>query len=239
MKKTWKKIFSICLLATVFCAPAANPILERFQKRQKTETESREKYLEQLNDLDKDGLLQALPLGKDTALIKKMQLKQGQALKKDYDRLNSSRGEDKREHVMVEKFRRGEVLLITIPASLIFMPNGVEMTQTASTYLKPLLRFLRNPDMYWMILDMHTDNTGSKQYSDNLALNRVDAVYDWFDGSGADTDFIFLTASGSNDPLPGTKNISMEERARNRRLEVYLVPGRKMLEQAKKGRISF
>lgn len=31
----------------------------------------------------------------------------------------------------------------------------------------------------------------------------------------------------------------MTNRAKNRRLEVYLVPGKKMLEQAKKGRIVF
>jgi len=218
-------------------ASAVNPILEKFQKKDRTEQTEKAKYLEQLNDLNKEGLLQALPLGKDTTLIKKMQLKQGQALKRDYDRLNS--GRDKRDHVMIEKFRRGEVLLVTIPASVLFMPNGIEMTHTASGYLRPLLKYLRNPDMYWMILDMHTDNTGSRQYSDSLALNRVDAIYDWFEGAGADTDYLFLTASGSSDPLPGTHNISMEERARNRRLEVYLVPGRKMLEQAKKGRISF
>ena len=35
------------------------------------------------------------------------------------------------------------------------------------------------------------------------------------------------------------ENNSMSNRERNRRLEVYLVPGKKMLEQAKKGRIVF
>lgn len=39
--------------------------------------------------------------------------------------------------------------------------------------------------------------------------------------------------------MPLVENNSLTNRERNRRLEVYLVPGTKMLEQAKKGRIVF
>ncbi len=42
-----------------------------------------------------------------------------------------------------------------------------------------------------------------------------------------------------SDDMPLKPNNSVENRADNRRLEIYLVPGKKMLEQAKKGRIVF
>ena len=41
------------------------------------------------------------------------------------------------------------------------------------------------------------------------------------------------------DEMPLVPNNSMSNREKNRRLEVYLVPGKKMLEMAKKGRIVF
>lgn len=249
MRKNWIRIFSLCMLTLSISASAVNPILEKIRGNAKADTEARQKFREELKEMDRNQILQALPLGKDTALIRKMQLKQGQILLREYEKLNSERlkifGKDikkdahKSEQVMVEKFRKGEVLVVSIPSKLIFMPNGTEMTQNASEYLRPLLKFLRNPDMYWMILDMHTDNTGSRQYSDSLAVSRVETVYDWISNSGADTDYVFLSATGSSEPLPGTSNISMEERARNRRMEVYLVPGKKMLDEAQKGRISF
>lgn len=238
------RIFISIIIAGLFFAfslNAENPILKQKIQEQRekkhTTTTAIDKISESLQDLNKLGLLSALPLGKDTSLIKKMQLKQGNLLFKEYDRLN--KGRNKRDIATVEKFRNGEVLLITIPSSLLFYPNETTLTPNASKYLSPLVRFLKNPDMYWMVLDMHTDNTGSKEYTDSLALDRVDAVFEWFENNGSDTRFLFPTASGSTEPLPGNKNLSMESRARNRRLEVYLIPGNKMLDQAKKGRIGF
>ena len=39
--------------------------------------------------------------------------------------------------------------------------------------------------------------------------------------------------------MPLVENNTMNNRSKNRRLEIYLMPGRRMLEQAKKGRIVF
>lgn len=222
MNNQWKKIFSLGILILAMSAGAVNPLLQKLNGKEETPDDKR---LEELADMNKQELLAATPLGKDTALIKKMQYKQGISLYRDYDRLNQRR--NKRDQVTVEKYRNGEVLLVTIPSSLLFAPNETELMTSAGKYLQPLIKFLRNPDMYWLILDMHTDNTGSREYTDSIALDRVDAVSDWFDNTGADTRFLFPTASGSTESLPGNHNLSMEDRARNRRLEIYLVPGKK------------
>ncbi|MBD5290247.1 MAG: OmpA family protein [Bacteroides sp.] len=137
----------------------------------------------------------------------------------------------------VETYRNREVLLVTIPAHLLFAPNSTELRDDASKWLQPFRRYLKDPDMFRVMIVMHTDNTGSEDYRDQLTLDRVDAVYDWFEEAGSDTRFLFPFAMG--DELPLCDNTSMENRDRNRRLEVYLVPGSKMLEQAKKGRIEF
>lgn len=91
--------------------------------------------------------------------------------------------------------------------------------------------------MYRVMLVMHTDNTGNEAYREQLTVDRVNTVFDWFVNSGSDTRYLFSYAIG--DSMPLRANDSMDNRDKNRRLEIYLVPGQKMVDQAKKGRISF
>ena len=77
----------------------------------------------------------------------------------------------------------------------------------------------------------------SEPYREQVTVDRVNAVFDWFDNSVSDTRYLFSYAL--SDDMPLRPNDSMENRDRNRRLEIYLVPGQKMVNQAKKGRISF
>ncbi len=137
----------------------------------------------------------------------------------------------------IEAFRKKEVILITIPASVLFAPNATELSEGAAKYLTPIKRYMKDPDMFRVLLVMHTDNTGSSQYRDNITADRVDAVTSWFEDQGADTSFTFSYAFG--DEVPLVPNSSIENRDKNRRLEVYLMPGAKMLEEAKKGKIDF
>ncbi len=137
----------------------------------------------------------------------------------------------------IEAFRNKEVTLITIPASNLFGPNSSELSDGASKYLTPIKRYMKDPDMFRVLLVMHTDNTGSPEYRDNITADRVDAITTWFEDEGADTSYTFSYAFG--DEMPLVPNTSYENRAANRRLEVYLMPGAKMLEEAKKGKIDF
>ena len=137
----------------------------------------------------------------------------------------------------IEAFRKKEVILITIPASELFAPNSSDLSAGASKYLNPIKRYMKDPDMFRVLLVMHTDNTGSTKYRDNITADRVDAVTAWFEEQGADTSFTFSYAFGDESPI--VPNTSIENRDKNRRLEVYLMPGTKMLEAAKKGKIDF
>ncbi len=137
----------------------------------------------------------------------------------------------------IELYRKKEVILITIPASNLFAPNSTELSAGAAKYLKPIMRYMKDPDMFRVLMVMHTDNTGSLQYRDNITADRVDAIASWFDDQGADTSYTFSYAFGDEAPL--VPNTSIENRDKNRRLEVFLMPGAKMLEEAKKGKIDY
>lgn len=126
---------------------------------------------------------------------------------------------------------------MTIPASQLFMPNETTLRPSASALLNPIKRYLKDPDMYRVLMVMHTDNTGSEAYRDNITELRAEAVFDWFNNQHVNTKYLFPYAYG--DEMPLVENNTMGNRSKNRRLEIYLMPGRKMLEQAKKGRIVF
>lgn len=141
----------------------------------------------------------------------------------------------KKSNYDVEIMRDDEVIVITIPASQLFEPNDTVLTSVGETLLRPFLRMIKNPGFYKMLLVMHSDNTGSSMYTLNLTRQRVNAVFDWFDENGS-VDYVVPYALGETDPV--VDNNSVENRKRNRRLEIYLVPEKTMIQQAKKGNIN-
>lgn len=186
--------------------------------------------IDALDNMSFIEMLNSVDVGKKSDLIQKFQAKEGK------NRLLNGKYSPSGE-CTVEALRNKEVLLITIPAHLLFSPNKTELRPKAGDYLVPVRRYLKDPDMYRVMLVMHTDNTGSEVYREQITTDRVNAVFDWFDESGSDTRYLFSYSLA--DDMPLKPNDSMENRDKNRRLEIYLVPGAKMLEQAQKGRIAF
>lgn len=219
MRNRLKIFFKGCVLAgllSVSQAGAAQSVLPRIDALDELS------FSEMINSVELDA--------KSADLIRKFQEKEGRTrlYNKEYNSRNSS---------MVETYRNKEVLLVTIPASKLFAPNEVEVRKDAAHLLAPLKRYLKEPDMYRVLLVMHTDNTGSEKYREHITEERSTALFDWFVDEGCDTRYLFSYAY--SDDMPLEENNSLENREKNRRLEVYLVPGKKMLEQAKKGRIVF
>lgn len=141
----------------------------------------------------------------------------------------------KKSNYDVEIMRDDEVIVITIPASQLFNANDTVLNKIGEERLEPFLRMIKNPGFYKMLLVMHSDNTGSESYTLNLTRQRVNAIFDWFDEHGS-VDYVVPYALGDTDPI--VDNNSVENRKRNRRLEIYLVPEKTMLQQAKKGVIN-
>lgn len=206
-----------CYTAPVMSAPKAR-VIEQHRD-------------EDLDDLSFIEMINSVELDKKSAdLIRKFQDKEGRNRLHNRD-YNSKNG------CTVETFRNKEVLLITIPASRLFSPNETMLRPGAAALLNPIKRYLKEPDMYRVLMVMHTDNTGSEAYRDQITEERSKAVFDWFQKQNVNTNYLFPYAYG--DGMPLVENNTMDNRSKNRRLEIYLMPGKKMLEQAKKGRIVF
>lgn len=177
--------------------------------------------VENIYDLALDENLYQPQLGKVSEEIAEFQLSTARALKRDGN--------------MVELMRSGEVIVVTIGAGQLFDACSTELSELGAIVLKPFTKYLKTPGLYKMILVMHSDNTGSAEYTLELTQSRVNAVYDWFDANAV-ADYVVPYALGSIEPL--YPNNSVENRKANRRLEIYLVPGYTMIKQAQSGKIS-
>ncbi len=131
----------------------------------------------------------------------------------------------------VETLRNGEVIVVTLSAASLFAPNDTTLLAGADALLRPILPCLRTPDYYHVLLVMHSDNTGNDAYTYALTTKRVLDVFDWFERNGAVIDYLVPYAAGSHEPLQ--PNNSVENRNRNRRLEIYLIPGEAMFAKRK------
>ena len=135
----------------------------------------------------------------------------------------------------VETMRGGEVVIATIQSDELFNPNDTVLAPKAGKQLRSFAQFLRVPDMYRMMLVMHSDNTGTAAYTDALTSSRVLSVLGWFESNVSNSDYIIPYAMGASEPL--FLNNSITNRQRNRRLEIYLVPGKTLLDLAAKGQL--
>ncbi len=225
MKNRWK-----ILIKSIFAFTLLVGGLNNFSAYSQSKKASHER-IDALDELSFTEMINSVPLDEKAAsLVRKFQEKEAR------DRILKSYGMSK-NGCNVETFRNKEVLLITIPASKLFYPNSTELRPDASGYLSPIKRYLKDPDMYRVLLVMHTDNTGSEGYREKITEERSTAVFDWFDSQNLDTEYLFSYAYA--DEMPLVENNSMTNRDKNRRLEIYLVPGDKLADQAKKGRIVF
>lgn len=132
----------------------------------------------------------------------------------------------KSEGMSVELMRDNEVIHITIAASTLFAPNETTLLDSSDAILRSLLPCLRTPDYYHMLLVMHSDNTGNEEYNYALTTDRVSAIYDWFEINGGCVEYVVPYAAGSFEPIVANNTIA--GRAKNRRLEIYLIPAEAM-----------
>ncbi len=206
---------------------AANPfkaLMEKIMPGSKAE--------KQMHDADADVDEVSLD---DNVLIPEVPLKQHDLVAAYMNELAKELSARKLERV--EKMRDGEVVVVTIGSDNLFAPNDTVLCPAASEFLKPYARLLREVGMYRMIVVGHTDDTGSEAYTDNLSRARANAVCEWLGRDQLSAIDLSYYALGGTDPL--YDNSSHERRAANRRIEIYIIPDRLIIEMAKSGRLMY
>lgn len=130
--------------------------------------------------------------------------------------------------------RDGLVLMVTVPAADIFAPNDTTLMPSAARKLVTLCSPLKTPDHFKVLVAVHSDDTGSEEYLNNLTRARSEAIVRWMESQGYETAGVVPYGMGYDEPL--TTDQTREARGRNRRIEFYYVPGPELISSLKQGR---
>ena len=125
--------------------------------------------------------------------------------------------------------RDEEVLKVTVQCDDLFVPNSEELKRSGMDKLRGFSMVASHPERYRVLVAVYTDDTGDDQYADSISTSRgnnIDAAL-WEIGGHADDDtddgeWVVVYGMGKDSPV--APNTSREGRARNRRVEFYIVP---------------
>lgn len=133
----------------------------------------------------------------------------------------------------VEKINNGEALAITFDGNqdgITFPTNKYDLNDLSKTNLAKLSGIFQEfPDTYLQI-NGHTDDVGKDEYNLKLSENRAESVSNYLISQGIDKSRIATQWFGETKPR--VTNDTPENRAKNRRVEVYIVPSEKMVQDA-------
>lgn len=135
----------------------------------------------------------------------------------------------------VELQRGGEVIKLTIPVEKLFYPNDTILYNKVDLLLRPIARYGIDEGMYHILIVVHSDNTGSIEYNLNLTTHRAEQLHNKLKQLGLKTKEVVVYGMGGEEPL--TDNLTIEKRKKNRRAEIYLVPGEEMIKLSLRGRL--
>lgn len=140
-----------------------------------------------------------------------------------------------RKKYIVDMMRNDEVVLVTIPTDKLFLPNDTLLSPSAPAKIEPILSVITDPMMMKIVYAVHTDNTGSASYNMNLSHERNNSIYDWMLDKINEDLIVIPYEFGDTDPID--TNESRSGRKNNRRLEIFLIPGPKLISLAQKGEL--
>lgn len=131
----------------------------------------------------------------------------------------------------VEKVNEGEAIKVTFESGILFATNSSTLNMVSRSALdKFATSLLNNPDTDVKIYG-HTDSTGSDAINNPLSKRRAESVYNYLTSKGVSGMRMVFEGFGSSSPV--ADNATAAGRAQNRRVEVFILPNAKMIEDAR------
>jgi OmpA-OmpF porin, OOP family len=111
-------------------------------------------------------------------------------------------------------------LVMTLQEGVLFEYDKAELKPGAMRNLEPLVTFLREHPERTLVIEGHTDSTGSDAYNQELSSRRAEAVRNFLITNGISSDRVM--ARGYGEAYPVTTNTTEAGRQQNRRVEVVI-----------------
>ena len=141
----------------------------------------------------------------------------------------------KRDLKGAEVERVGEGIKITFDSGLMFNVDSYELKSETRDNLSELSKTLQKYDDTNILIEGHTDNTGTDSYNLNLSEKRASSVANYLNDQGVKSGRITTEGYGEDQPI--ASNETAEGRQSNRRVEVAIYANKKMKKLAEKGEL--
>ncbi|RUO43260.1 OmpA family protein [Idiomarina aquatica] len=122
----------------------------------------------------------------------------------------------------VQVIREGDNIRLQMPGNITFATDSASISQNFYPVLNDVARVLTKYEKTTMMVEGHTDSTGSAEYNQQLSLNRAMAVRNYLVGNGVDQRR--LTTYGYGESQPIADNNTASGREQNRRVELKIIP---------------
>ncbi|MDK3016619.1 OmpA family protein [Pseudodonghicola flavimaris] len=116
----------------------------------------------------------------------------------------------------------GDQLVLTLPTDITFATDSFTVRPALRADLNTVSQhLLRYPDMMVQVIG-HTDSDGDAAYNVGLSQRRASAVANILQANGVP--YTRLTTIGRGEEVPIASNLTAEGKARNRRVEIVMIP---------------
>lgn len=132
--------------------------------------------------------------------------------------------------------RIGEGIKITFDSGILFNIDSYKLTETSLANLGDLSKTLQKYEDTNILVEGHTDSTGSDEHNQILSVHRASAVADFLKSYGVAGSRITTNGYGENQPV--ASNSTAEGRQQNRRVDIAIFANKKLQRAAEKGEIS-
>lgn len=141
--------------------------------------------------------------------------------------------EKKLPNTQVEMINDGQAIKVVFDSGLLFNTNSSTLSSSSRADLGKFAdNLLDNPDTLVEIVG-HTDSTGNDNINEPLSKKRAQSVYNFLQENGVNRGRMSFEGKGSREPV--ASNSTAEGKQKNRRVEVYIIPSQKMIQEAKSG----
>lgn len=128
--------------------------------------------------------------------------------------------------------RKGEVTMVTIPCRDLFGPNSIEIKAKGKQLLSKLMPYIKRSDKYKVVMAVHADDTGDAIYAERITSDRANAIDEYFASALGGESPVIPYGLGNDEPV--APNTGVANREKNRRVEIYFVPTKDFIDNARK-----
>lgn len=126
-----------------------------------------------------------------------------------------------------------QAIKVTFDSGILFTTGSSTLSTSANSSLQKFATSLQNNPLTNVQIFGHTDNTGTREVNEKLSLARAQSVANKLIGSNVNSQRLAVKGLAFDDPI--ADNSTAAGKAKNRRVEVYIIANSEMIQKAEAG----